>query len=60
MPVNEEKSMRKKLSPEAKSFATKSRVVPEARVAPLASFNAHVISPAAGARKTATFGPCCR
>ena len=45
MPVKDEKSIRKKLSPEAKSAATWSREVPEATAFPAASFSDQASAP---------------
>ncbi len=50
VPVNEEKSIRKKLSPEAKSEETWSREAPEATVFPAASTSAHGFVPASAER----------
>jgi hypothetical protein len=58
VPVNEEKSIRKKLSPEAKSAATWSREVPSATVFPAASSRDQARAPPSADRKTAILGPC--
>ena len=50
MPVKDEKSIRKKLSPEAKSATTWSRDVPEARALPAASFTDHSFAPPSAER----------
>ena len=50
MPAKDEKSIRKKLSPEAKSAATWSREVPVASVFPAASFSDQAFEPPSAER----------